>query len=265
MQTLNISLVQGETRWQDAAANRDYYADLVRSAGAATDLIVLPETFLTGFTNATDVQSVPMDSADVTWLADLAREVDAVITGSLVIEEDGRHFNRMFWMRPDGQFDTYDKRHLFRMADEHSHYSPGGERLIVELNGWRVCPLVCYDLRFPVWSRNQPRDGATGGMDYDLLIYVANWPAARRHAWTTLLRARAIENMACCVGVNRIGSDGNGINYVGDSSAFDERGEALLEMAGREQVASVSFDPQPMLDLRREFPAWMDADDFRLE
>ncbi len=263
MQTLNISLVQGDTRWHDAAANRDYYADLVRSAGTATDLIVLPETFLTGFTNATDKQFATMDGEDVTWLADLAREVDTAITGSLVVEVDGRHFNRMFWMRPDGHFDTYDKRHLFRMADEHAHYSAGSERLVVELKGWRVCPLVCYDLRFPVWSRNQCRESAVGGMDYDLLVYVANWPAARRHAWSTLLRARAIENMACCVGVNRIGDDGNGVHYVGDSSAFDERGEALLEMAG-EQVASVSFDPQPMLDLRRQFPAWMDADNFSL-
>ena len=265
MQTLNISLVQGRTRWHDAAANRGYYADLVRSADPASDLIVLPETFLTGFTNATEEQSVPMDGEDVVWLRDLAREADAVITGSLVIEEDGKHFNRLFWMRPDGHCDTYDKRHLFRMADEHAHYAGGSERLIVELKGWRICPLVCYDLRFPVWSRNRRNEEATGGMDYDLLVYVANWPAARRQAWITLLRARAVENLACCVGVNRVGDDGNAIHYVGASSALDERGEALLEMVGSERVASVTFDPQPMLDLRRNFPAWMDADRFSLQ
>ena len=264
MQALNVALVQGETRWHDAAANREYYAGLVRSAAADSDLVVLPETFLTGFTNDTEDQSVPMDGEDVAWLRELAREVDAVVTGSLVIVEDGRHFNRMFWMRPDGRFETYDKRHLFRMADEHEHFSAGRERLIVELNGWRICPLVCYDLRFPAWSRNRRNEAASGGMDYDLLIYVANWPAPRRNAWRTLLRARAVENLACCVGVNRVGEDGKGIAYAGDSGVFDARGETVLELNDREQVATAALDPAPMLELRRKFPAWMDADEFTL-
>ena len=264
MQALNVALVQGETRWHDAAANREYYAGLVRSAPADSDLVVLPETFLTGFTNDTEDQSVPMDGEDVAWLRELAREVDAVVTGSLVIVEDGRHFNRMFWMRPDGRFDTYDKRHLFRMADEHQHFSGGRERLIVELKGWRICPLVCYDLRFPAWSRNRRNEAAGGGMDYDLLIYVANWPAPRRNAWRTLLRARAVENLACCVGVNRVGRDGKGIDYAGDSGVFDARGDTVLELDDRSQLASVRLDPEPMLALRRKFPAWMDADEFTL-
>lgn len=265
MQTLTISLVQGNTRWHDAAANRDYYGRLVRSIEDKPDLVVLPETFLTGFTNQTAEQSTSMEGRDVGWLAELASDVNAVVTGSLVIEQGGQHFNRMFWMRPDGSFETYDKRHLFRMADEHQHFAGGNERLVVELNGWRICPLVCYDLRFPVWSRNGRCQQAEGGMDYDLAIYVANWPAPRRQAWRTLLRARAIENLAYCVGVNRIGSDGNGVNYVGDSGIFDARGEPLVELDTSERVYTAHVDPQPMLDLRQKFPAWMDSDRFELQ
>lgn len=264
MQPLTVSLVQGATRWHDARANRDYYAAQVRPLAGSTDLVVLPETFLTGFTNDTEQQAVPMGSTDVEWLRNLAAEIGAVVTGSLVIEHEGRHFNRLFWMRPDGSFDTCDKRHLFRMAGEHDHYSAGRERLIVELKGWRICPLVCYDLRFPAWSRNRRDETAVGGMDYDLLIYVANWPAPRRNAWRTLLRARAVENLACCVGVNRVGCDGKGIDYAGDSGVFDARGDTVLELDDREQVASVCLEPEPMLELRSKFPAWMDADEFTL-
>ncbi len=265
MQTLNVALVQGDTRWHDAAANRAYYADLVHASAAGSDLVVLPETFLTGFTNHTVEQAVPQTGEDVAWLSALARETNAVLTGSLVIEEAGRYYNRMFWARPDGSLDSYDKRHLFRMANEHDHYDAGKQRLIVEINGWRVCPLVCYDLRFPAWSRNRADAGAAGGMDYDLLIYVANWPAPRRQAWRTLLRARAIENLSCCIGVNRVGTDGNGIDYAGDSGAFDARGETLCELDEQAQVARVQLDPQPMLELREKFPAWMDADEISLK
>lgn len=265
LQPLTVSLIQGNTRWHDAAANRAYYADLLRAADPGTDLFVLPETFLSGFSNDASGQAATMDGADVAWLAELAGELGAVITGSLLIRDGGRNVNRLFWMRPDGSFATSDKRHLFRMAGEDRHYAAGAERLIVELHGWRVLPLVCYDLRFPVWARNRAVPGAAGGMDYDLLLYVANWPAPRRQAWRTLLPARAIENQACCIGVNRTGRDGNGIHYVGDSVVHDARGETLLELGSSERSGTCVLDAEPMLTLRRDFPVWKDADPFTLD
>jgi predicted amidohydrolase len=168
-------------------------------------------------------------------------------------------------MRPDGSFEQYDKRHLFRMAGEHTRYGSGSRRPIVELKGWRILPQVCYDLRFPVWLRNRRLASASGGMDYDLAVFVANWPAARRHPWRTLLRARAIENLACVVGVNRVGVDGNEIAYAGDSAVIDPVGEALVELGAQEQVVTVTLDPAPLLAHRERFPAWMDADSFTLD
>ncbi|MGH8173436.1 MAG: nitrilase-related carbon-nitrogen hydrolase, partial [Rhodanobacteraceae bacterium] len=193
MQPLRVSLVQGATRWHDAAANRAYYGALVRALKGASDLVVLPETFLSGFTNEALGNAETMDGVGIAWLRDLAAEVGCVVTGSLVMREGDRCVNRLVWMRPDGTFETYDKRHLFRMAKEHERYAGGDSRLVVELNGWRICPQVCYDLRFPVWLRNR-YDRAAGRFDYDLLLFVANWPSPRRYAWSTLLRARAIEN-----------------------------------------------------------------------
>lgn len=265
MQALSLSLIQGDTRWHDAAANRAYYGEKIRELSGRTDLIVLPETFATGFTNAVDEQAEGMDGATLPWLAQLAAETGAVITGSLVIAENGRHYNRLIWMRPDGSHAQYDKRHLFRMAGEHKRYQGGSARLLVELKGWRILPLVCYDLRFPVWSRNRRNESAAGGMDYDLVLYVANWPAARRGPWRTLLRARAIENLSFCVGLNRVGSDGNGHPYAGDSAVIDPLGEALVDLGAIEQTATLSLQPQTLLTHREKFPAWMDADDFSLK
>ncbi|MDE1895077.1 MAG: amidohydrolase [Pseudomonadota bacterium] len=261
---LRVSLVQGATRWHDAAANRSYYAGLVRQA-AGSDLIVLPETFLSGFSNDTRLAAEGMDGAGVAWLQALAVEVDAVICGSLAIAEGGTVYNRLFWARPDGSLARYDKRHLFRMAGEHTRYGSGNERLIVELKGWRILPQVCYDLRFPVWLRNRRLASAAGGMDYDLAVFVANWPAPRRQPWRTLLRARAIENLSYVVGVNRVGVDGNELAYAGDSAAIDPLGEALIECGAQEQVATVLLDRPALLAHRERFPAWMDADAFSLD
>jgi predicted amidohydrolase len=263
-QPLAVSLVQGETRWHDMDANRRYYGDLVRSIGSRSELVVLPETFLSGFTNETLGNAETMDGEGLRWLRDLGAEVGAVITGSLIVREGERCVNRLVWMRPDGSHVHYDKRHLFRMAGEHERYADGRERLIVELGGWRICPQVCYDLRFPVWLRNR-RDPDTGRFDYDLILFVANWPAARRHAWRTLLRARAIENLGYCVGVNRVGVDGNGIAYAGDSAVLDFLGQPMVEAGAQEQVVTVTLDPQPLAAHRERFPAWMDADTFRIE
>jgi predicted amidohydrolase len=264
MSTLTIGLVQGDTRWHDAAANRGYYGDLVRSVGPRSDLVVLPETFLSGFTNDTLGNAETMDGEGLRWMRELSAEVDAVVTGSLVVRHADRCVNRLVWMRPDGSHEHYDKRHLFRMAAEHERYAGGRERLVVELKGWRICPQVCYDLRFPVWLRNRYEANAAR-FDYDLIVFVANWPAARRHAWRTQLRARAIENLAYCIGVNRVGTDGNGIAYAGDSAVLDFLGQPMVEAGAQEQTVTVTIDADSLAAHRTRFPAWMDADTFRFD
>ena len=261
MQPLRVSLVQGDTRWHDSAANRAYYGAMVRELRGQTDLIVLPETFLSGFTNETLSNAETMDGEGVRWLRELAHEVGAVITGSLVMREGDRCVNRMIWMPPDGAHAQYDKRHLFRMAGEHERYAAGSERLIVELKGWRVRTEVCYDLRFPVWLRNR-YDVASQRFDYDLILFVASWPQARRHAWRTLLRARAIENLSYCAGVNRVGIDGNDLVYAGESAVLDFLGQPMVELGAQEQVVTVTLDPAALAAHRERFPAWMDADEF---
>jgi predicted amidohydrolase len=264
MKPLRVSLVQGDTRWHDAAANRHYYGELARRVAGETDLVVLPETFTSGFTNETLGNAEAMDGESLAWLRSLSAQIRAVVTGSLVMRDGDRCVNRLVWMRPDGTHEIYDKRHLFRMAKEHERYSGGARRLVVELNGWRICPLVCYDLRFPVWIRN--RYGATlrDRFDYDVLVFVANWPSPRRYAWQTLLRARAIENLSYCVGVNRVGTDGNSLHYAGDSAVLDYLGQPLVEAGAQELVVTVTLDPAALAAHRERFPAWMDADDFTL-
>jgi len=252
MEHLRVSLVQGATRWHDAAANRDYYGAFVRALRGQTDLVVLPETFTSGFTNETLHQAETMDGASLAWLRALAQETGLTITGSMVIREGERCLNRLVWARPDGTFATYDKRHLFRMAKEHERYAGGDER------------LICYDLRFPVWIRNRHGKRASDHFDYDLLLFVANWPSPRREPWRTLLRARAIENLCYCVGVNRVGVDGNDLPYAGDSAVIDFVGTPLVELGSQEQVVTLTLDPQALKAHRERFPAWMDADEFEL-
>ncbi len=262
MRDLRTALVQGETVWHDPEANREYYGNLVLPLRGQVDLVVLPETFTSGFSNDAVAQAETMQDTSVAWLLDLAREMDAAITGSVVIRDGERVFNRLLWATPSGLDGVYDKRHLFRMAGEHQRYAAGRDRLIVEWRGWRICPLVCYDLRFPVFSRNLRGDD--GRMAFDLLLYVANWPQARRTPWRTLLRARAVENLCYAVGVNRTGRDGNGIDYAGDSAAIDFQGEPLIELDARAQVARVDLGGAALEAHRERFPAWMDADRFEL-
>jgi predicted amidohydrolase len=257
-ESLRVILLQGDTRWHDRIANHSHYGELLASV-EPSDLVLLPETWATGFTNAVEEQAEDMAGESVAWMRARARETGAVVAGSLLIREGGHVFNRLVWMRPDGTCDTYDKRHLFRMAREHERFTAGERRLVAEVKGWRVCPLVCYDLRFPVWSRNR---ATGGGLDYDLLLYVANWPTARRGPWRTLLRARAIENHAYCLGLNRVGTDGNGHPYSGDSAAVDFQGETLLELGPQAQAATVTLDAEGLRRHRERFPAWMDGDPF---
>jgi predicted amidohydrolase len=218
--------------------------------------VVLPEMFSTGFSMDAAALAEDMDGPTVDWMREEAAAMGCVVTGSLIIRADGRHYNRLVWARPDGTLAHYDKRHLFRMADEQQHYAAGTRRLNVEIKGWRVCPMICYDLRFPVWSRNRG--------DYDLLLYVANWPARRAHAWSSLLRARSIENLSYVVGVNRIGRDGNGTSYAGDSVALDFLGQAISSEGGGDRVETAVLDMESLRSYRASFPAHLDADEFEL-
>lgn len=261
---LRVSLIQGDTRWHDAAANREYYGEKVRALRGSTDLVVLPETFTSGFTNETLGNAETMEGESLRWLRALAADVGCVITGSMVTRVGEKCVNRLVWMRPDGSFELYDKRHLFRMAREHERYAAGEQRLIVELGGWRICPLVCYDLRFPVWIRNRYGKTVADRFDYDLVLFVANWPSPRRYAWQTLLRARAIENLSYCIGVNRVGTDGNGLHYAGDSAVLDFLGQPIVELGASELVVTATLDPTALAAHRERFPAWMDADAFEL-
>ncbi len=257
MPNLRLSLIQAATVWHDAEANRRLYGDLVRPLAGTTDLVVLPETFTSGFSNDAVSQAEGMDGPSVAWMAGLAAEAGAVVTGSMVIREGDGVFNRMLWMRPDGSLTFYDKRHLFRMAGEHERYAAGTTRQIVEINGWRVLLQVCYDLRFPVFMRNRG--------DYDLIVLVANWPAPRREHWRTLLRARAIENLAYVAAVNRVGSDANGIDYAGDSAVLDMQGAALAELGAHPLCVTVELERDPLDAWRTRFPAHQDADAFTLK
>ena len=266
MQDLRISLVQGATRWHDPEGNRDYYAGLMAPLRGATDLVLLPETFTSGFSNEAIHNAETMEGSTVQWLRDQARALDAAITGSVQIRGgDGGVYNRLFFATPDGGLRHYDKRHLFRYAKEHERYVAGRERLTVEWKGWRICPLVCYDLRFPVYSRNRFDVERPGGLDYDLLLYVANWPSARAHAWKALLPARAIENLCYVAGLNRVGVDGNGLHYAGDSAVIDFLGEPLSECADAEVVATATLRADRLAEHRALFPAMLDADRFTLD
>ena len=262
MDNLRISLVQGETLWHDPAGNREYYGGLIASLRGITDLVLLPETFTSGFSNDAIDQAEGMDGPTVQWMRGQAAALDAVVTGSVQLRVDGDVYNRMVWATPDGGLAHYDKRHLFTFAREHERYAAGRERLVVELKGWRINPLVCYDLRFPVFARN--RLDADGRPDFDLQLYVANWPAARAYAWTTLLRARAIENLCYVAGLNRVGRDGNGLAYSGDSAVIDFLGAPLSECADEEVVVTTTLLAAELAAHRERFPALRDGDAFTL-
>jgi omega-amidase len=258
--TLRVTLVQADLVWHDPQANLRNFDRLLAPLAGQTDLVVLPEMFTTGFTMAPESVAEPADGPSVDWMRESARRLNAVVTGSIATRDGNQHFNRLTWMRPDGSHASYDKRHLFRMAHEDEHYAAGTRNLAVEIDGWKIQPLVCYDLRFPVWSRNRIGTDAA----YDVLLYVANWPERRRYAWQTLLRARAIENLCYCIGVNRSGRDANDIQYKGDSAAIDFLGQSLTAATEHEFVATVALDRAALDAFRRKFPAHLDADRFEL-
>lgn len=264
MQDLRIALVQGATRWHDPAGNRSYYGDLIAPAAGNADLVILPETFTSGFSNEAIDQAEGMDGPTVAWIGEQAARLNAAVTGSVQLRTDQGVFNRLLWATPDGQLAYYDKRHLFRYAGEHKRYAPGRERLSVEWKGWRINPQVCYDLRFPVFCRNRFDVERPGQLDFDLQLFVANWPSPRRYAWQTLLRARAIENLCVVAAVNRVGTDGNGHRYCGDSVVLDALGQPLAEADGSEGITYAAVSAEALRAHREHFPAMLDADRFEL-
>lgn len=254
---LTVSLLQTELAWEDPTANFGYLDMMLhRLQPGQTDLLVLPEMFTTGFSMNAAHLAEPIKGRAYQWMAEKAAHLQAVVTGSFIAEEAGKYYNRLLWVRPDGTFESYDKRHLFTLAGEEKIYHPGQSHLLTELKGWTIMPLICYDLRFPVWSRNT--------MGYDLLIYVANWPSKRRNAWKSLLVARAIENQAYTIGVNRVGEDGNGFPHAGDTCILDYAGASLLQVADVESVFTVSLDPGKQDEFRSKLRFLDDRDTFEL-
>lgn len=257
MRNLRVALIQEELAWHAPEANRTRFAGLITPLEGKADLIVLPEMFTTGFTMEPSALAETMEGATADWMRRMARETGADLAGSVVIREGERFYNRLLWVRPGGEVLHYDKRHLFRMAGEEKVYSPGTSPLTVELEGWRLRPFICYDLRFPAWTRSR-------GLDYDAAVFTANWPARRSEHWRTLLRARAVENQCYVIGVNRVGTDGNGVTYSGDSAVIDYAGNILFEKSGSPCVHIAEFSLEGLREYREAFPAWKDADDFRL-
>lgn len=262
MQDLRVSIVQGETRWHDPEANRDYYGGLIAPLRGETDLIVLPETFTSGFSNEAIGNAEDMDGPTVAWLRAQAQTLGAAVAGSVQLRDGEGVFNRLLFATPDGRIAHYDKRHLFSYAKEHERYAPGRDRVVVTWKGWRILLQVCYDLRFPVFSRNRFDAQQVAQADYDLALYVANWPSARAYPWKTLLRARAIENLCYVVGVNRVGTDGNGLHYSGDSAVIDCLGHPLAEAGDAATATTVDLSAEELRAHRERFPALRDADEF---
>ncbi len=256
--TLSFSLIQTSLFWEDKGANLDMLAKKILSIEEYTEVIVLPEMFNTGFSMQPKKFAETMDGPTVEWMRRLSAEKKAIITGSLMIQEGEQFFNRLIWMLPNGELGYYDKRHLFAFAGEDQHYTAGNKRLIASVKGWKINLQVCYDLRFPVWARQQ-------GEEYDVLLYVANWPEKRNHAWKTLLTARAIENQCYTIGVNRVGMDGNNIAHSGDSLIVGPLGEVLYHCAFNEDVFTITLQKDELTNTRAQFPFWKDADFFQIQ
>ena len=281
---LNITIIQSELHWESVSENLVMFSEKINAIPKKTDLIVLPEMFNTGFSMQSKELSETMEGETVSWMMKQSKKAEAAIVGSLIIKEDNQFYNRLIWAEPNGKIKTYDKRHLFRMANEDAHFTAGSERLIITYKGWRICPLICYDLRFPVWSRNiklpvdknhinplQSNQNVNHTLSqhsttaFDLLIFIANWPEVRKIPWSKLLDARAIENQCYVVGVNRVGTDGKGFSYSGNSAVINPKGEAISNLPeSKNCTETVTISLVELNDFRTVFPVEMDADDFTL-
>ncbi|HVG14494.1 MAG TPA: amidohydrolase [Chitinophagaceae bacterium] len=260
MSPLKITLIQSSLHWQDKDANILRFEEKIKSIKEPIHIIVLPEMFTTGFSMEAKSLAEPMNGSTMQWMKRMAKEHRCILTGSIIIQENGRYYNRLIWMQPDGNYGFYDKRHLFANAGEDKHYECGHKRFIASVNGWKINLMICYDLRFPVWARQQANE--EGGYEYDVLIYIANWPDKRNHAWKTLLQARAIENQCYAIGVNRVGEDANGHHYSGNSMAVDPLGEVLYHKEHEEDVYTVTFQRQHLNAVREKLPFLHEADPF---
>lgn len=260
MSTLTITTVQTHLHWEDRAANLAMLEEKIMGIKEKTEIVILPEMFSTGFSMQPEKFAESMEGETVQWMKKIAAAKRIILAGSIMVKEDGNYFNRIVWMLPTGQYGVYDKRHLFAYAGEHEHYTPGNKRLIASVKGWKINLMVCYDLRFPVWARQQ----ANGSAEYDLLVYVANWPDRRRNAWQTLLKARAIENQSYVVGVNRVGDDGHGIHHSGDTMVVDALGEVLYHQEEKEEIFTITLEKDKLEAVRQKLPFLKDADEFNL-
>lgn len=254
---LKIAIIQTDLVWENPEKNRQNFTQKIEAISENVDVVILPEMFTSGFTMQPKNVSETMDGKTITWLKDLAKERKTAISGSLVVQEEGNYYNRLVFAFPEGKIETYNKRHTFTLAGEHKVYTAGAKKVIIDYKGWKICPMVCYDLRFPVWARNTD--------NYDLLFYVANWPKPRIEAWNTLLRARAIENMSYCIGVNRIGTDVNGHEYSGNSAAFDALGKQLSNLKPYENTTEiVTLTKKHLASTRDKFKFLEDRDTFKM-
>ena len=261
MSSLTLTIIQTDLVFENKAANLERLKTKIEQIEQRTEIVVLPEMFTTGFSMQPALFAETMEGETVQWMKEIAETNKIIVTGSIIIEADGHYFNRLIWMLPNGQLGYYDKRHLFAFGEEDKHYTAGNKRLIASVKGWKINLLICYDLRFPVWSRQQYTEKDT---EFDLLIYVANWPERRSHAWKTLLCARAIENQCYVAGVNRVGKDNKNIYHSGNSLIIDPLGQVLYHMADEEDVFTITLQKEDLDKARTQFPFWKDADDFTI-
>jgi predicted amidohydrolase len=289
MSSITFTLVQTALYWEDKRANLQMLEEKIKNIREKTQVVILPEMFSTGFSMKPEILAETMDGETVQWMKKVAAEKKVILTGSVIIQEDKYYYNRSMWMLPNGQFGCYNKRHLFAYAEEDKHYTAGSERFIASVNGWKVNLQVCYDLRFPVWARQTsppappqqvgegtraasrspsttPLERGLGAevFEYDVLLYVANWPERRSTAWKTLLQARAIENQCYVIGVNRVGKDGSGIYHSGDSMVIDPLGEVLYHKKDEEDIFTITLEKQNLVEIRERFQFWRDADKFQI-
>lgn len=268
---MKVTLIQSQLFWENREKNLNHFESLIHAIREECQVILLPEMFTTGFSMNPKKVAEPANGPTLKWMQQVAKEKNAVVCGSVAVKDRENYFNRLFWVEPGGEFKTYNKRHLFRMGHEDQHYKAGAKKLITTVGEWKFCPLICYDLRFPVWSRNKFKSKVKSqkskeeGWDYDVLIYVANWPEARTYAWKHLLIARAIENQCYVIGVNRVGKDGNGVNHSGESMVIGPKGEILNSVkSGEACVETLELNFETLTEFRKNFPVGKDADAFNL-
>jgi omega-amidase len=261
MSSLTFTIIQANLKWEQKAANLQMLEEKINAIQQKTEVVILPEMFSTGFSMNAQQLAERMDGDTVQWMKRISSEKKIILTGSVIIAEGGHYYNRLVWMLPNGQFGFYDKKHLFAYAGEDKYYTSGNKRLIASVKGWKINLQVCYDLRFPVWSR---QSGKYDSLEYDVLIYVANWPEKRSGAWKTLLQARAIENQSFCIGVNRVGIDGNEVCYSGDSMVVSAAGETLYHKTHEEDVYTITLQKEDLQKVRDDMPFWKEADSFKI-